>query len=331
MSSVPYLVPPLGAGTKPTDLADLAELTAFTAETGVTHFHNLFRQMEKEADEESEDFGVSDQELEEATAIAIDEILRREKALTPAYPFSVSNDGESLALVQDWTLGQAVYLFCLVASHFSNGSVIPTDLTPLEEKKREARTLFQGCATVSAAGISRGPSYWNDFPRPDGSNLVDNLKRVYGIFGDGTPKEAPPAGLEREKDAGIDVISWTPVPDGRPGTSYFLGQSASGENWKGKSIRTEIDSFHRTWFQPPPVTFSTPLMFIPFEVGDIQQMLKEIPRLGLLQDRLRLPLHVENAETIVSEGLHEVEGWDKLPRVKEWLIEYRDWLWAECS
>ena len=64
------------------------------------------------------------------------------------------------------------------------------------------------------------------------------------MFGDGTPVETPrPASPDQVKDDGIDVIAWQPSPDGLAGTHYLLGQSASGDNWKDKSIKSDSEHY----------------------------------------------------------------------------------------
>ena len=66
------------------------------------------------------------------------------------------------------------------------------------------------------------------------------------------------------KDGGIDIIAWTDNNDKMPGKRYLLGQVASGNDWKDKSVISDIKLFINDCFHSPPALNPIPAMFIPF-------------------------------------------------------------------
>jgi hypothetical protein len=259
------------------------------------------------------------------------------------YPFVVDDDGGGIERVGAVTPVGAIYLFCLFLSHAYDRTIIPQEHAP--DITHAVRDLFQICATIAAAGYVDGIAVSFGWPRPDSERFLDALKRIYRLFGDGTPHDAPPPGApDAVKDDGIDVIAWRPTPDGLPGTQYLLGQVASGNDWQDKSVVTYIDVFHRFWFSTQPAARETPAMFMPFclepkgaadafeaqeiAVANMQRLTNQF---GMLFYRYRMPYFAAKGIKANTEQGHMVERIDELPRVQQWVQQYSDQLRAAAN
>lgn len=199
------------------------------------------------------------------------EIEKRVQNLGDAYPFTLSESGESLELKSTLIEGAYIYLFCLFLSHHSQGEILNGAYAP--EITNRVRDYFQACSTIAAAGEVAGHSYSFGFPRPDQSNFLDKLKVIYLHFGECPVVAEVPAGASPStKDDQIDVIAWRDRPDGAAGKIYLLGQVASGNNWPNKSILGgAIRRFHQTWFvNPGVVSQAMAALFMPYCVMPIE-------------------------------------------------------------
>lgn len=336
MNSTLFPSPP--TDTVAEQLADWLELAAFSSDNG----HVLTGSVNSGLDigEDFEPLDLEEQnELREgrlqATVSAIDERLR---CMNGAYPFSISEDGESLGLSDSWGPGGTAYLLCLVLSHSVGDGILPKDLHP---DLVRARDLFQICATASAGGICRGPAFSLGFPRPDGSSFLQKLAQIYEQFGEGRPRSSPlPGAPKNVKDGGIDVVAWGHELDGLPGKFYLLGQAGSGRNWNQKSIRDAIAAFHNTWFEQSPASQPTPYLFIPFclqpgssRACDFDSQEQRAETLGAahyltstygnIQYRYRIPLRVQQAVRYSEDGIAPIERLEELGDLQNWLLEFR--------
>lgn len=194
----------------------------------------------------------------------VEQFRQRIRFLGPDYPFQFNDTGEELLIKTDLSKGSTLYLFCLFLSHSKSSEVFELDKYSYE-LTNAVRDLFQACCTWAAAGVSNGCSISFGFPRPDGTNFIDKLKQTYALFGEGDVRDVPKKGVSTNpKDAGIDIVAWTPRADQGAGTFYMLGQVASGHNWAGKSVMEYIKPLHKDWFSDAPSSTTTPAMFTPF-------------------------------------------------------------------
>lgn len=303
--------------------ADWLELVAYYSGDAKADLDVLISQLEMEADRENEDTGDDDEFVEDTKLGVIVEIERRGEILGAAYPFAMSADGARLQMIFDGSVGQAIYLFSLVVAHARGSLLVNEDMQPSQATLVAARDVFQICATLGAAGKTGGPSFSVGWPRADKTGFLEKLKEVWAQFGDGTPHDVAPAHAPASvKDAGIDVLSWFPEPDGQPGHGFVLGQVASGANWKDKSIKPDIEQFMALWFQNQPVSQPHPVMFIPFLL-DAHLMLRQTPRHGYILDRGRLPAYAARAFEVVAAGNGPVERLDEAVSIQNWLRDQR--------
>jgi hypothetical protein len=240
---------------------DWLEYKVLSSEYKIASVSELQRIWDVRRNEEGDDFEGAGTDGDVFLQTVSAELSNRIKKLGAAYPFELSDNGESLSL----TAGGHIYLFCLLLSHPKKGPVLNGKYLP--NITNTVRDLFQACSTLAAAGEVRGNSYSFGFPRPDGTGFLEKLRVVYQKFGEGKVVDSVPRGASRkQKDAQIDIIAWKDRPDRAAGKRYVLGQVASGNDWPGKTIKgAAIDSFHKTWFSNPQVASqATAALYIPF-------------------------------------------------------------------
>ena len=108
-----------------------------------------------------------------------------------------------------------------------------------------------------------------------------------------------------------------------------MGQVASGHDWKDKSVKPAIDLLLAHWFRVQPVSPAHPYMFIPFVVTDYL-MRREIPRLGTIMHRLRIPPYASRAAELAARGIH-VERIEEASTIQAWVDAYRHHACEECD
>jgi hypothetical protein len=317
-----------------TKLADWLELSCVCAPDGRIGFGTLVSASDMSRDEQPEDITEDDLWEDDLVISAQEEIDNRLKCIGDDYPFRVTESGDAMGLLENLTGAGAVYLFCLFLSHAVDRDIIPASLAP--QVDNAARDLFQVCATIAAAGYVKGNAISFGWPRPQGDDFLQALNRVYHLIGDGLPHATlRPAAPEEAKDDGIDVIAWRPQPDGLAGMQYLLGQVASGDNWKGKSVVAVADAFHDYWFERPPASKHENAMFMPFclepqghDDGSTPQellvdhMQRLTHKFGTLFYRYRMAHHAAEGLRIHSGGRFRVERIGDLPKVIDWVQTY---------
>ncbi len=318
-----------------TKLADWIELEVLSAPDGCVGFGTLVSAADLEIEEQEAD--IADEDLrQEGLVVAVQaEIAARRKVIGDDYPFILDDSGATLQLATQITAVGAIYLFCLFLSHAFDRTIVPEDLAP--DITNDVRDMFQVCATVAAAGYVEGIAISFGWPRPDDAAFLVAVQRVYGLFGDGTPVNTPPpAAPDQVKDDGIDIIAWRPSPDGLPGTHYLIGQVASGNDWRGKSVINYCGMFHKYWFSRQPAAPHQPAMFIPFcldpKASDDPSIAQEIAvdynmqrltnQFGVIFYRYRLPYFAAVGLRVHAQAGHLIERVDELPRVEQWVQTY---------
>jgi hypothetical protein len=329
---VPLTIPDLDGPI--TVLADWLELRALFSEGGEpARVQELCAQEDLEIDEDSEEIDADDARLDDLAAQIGAEVDRRRTALESAYPFSMSDEGDALSLRadKDWTHGEATYLLSLLLAQASKSDIVSGVVAPLPADLIRARDIFQICGTLAAATHCQGPSFSFGFPRPDSSGFLEKVKQIWAIFGDGMPRDVALADSPEDvKDEGIDVVSWRPQPDKKPGTHYLLAQVASGNNWKNKSVVESIKLFHEEWFTVVPATPCEPAVIVPFFVEGAE-MRRSTRTHGIVIDRGRLPRLAGKAAALAETGVAPIERLDEVDKVKEWVVAHRDRVLAETE
>ena len=202
------------------------------------------------------------------------------------------------------------------------------------EIKQAIANNFQICACLAAGGFLSGHVSSFGFPRATGDAFLPALRNVFLRFGLGTVRAEIPDGLPQQlKDGGIDLIAWRDFPDQMAGKLYLLGQTASGSNWKSKSIVEYLPQFHGSWFTEFPAWHNTPAMFIPFPLQHELDEPKRDPfitalkrcswheerRFGIIFDRIRIPHLANLCLNSPPESRQIVESADKVDDVRGWV------------
>ena len=321
------ILSPLPVGSTIDIIADWLEFDILCSGYGITGLAEISRDWDVLRNTEDTDFQSEETTQECFIETLLVEIRDRMQIIGESYPFEFSETGESLQLKDKLTEDCYIYLFCLIISHIQTGEVLSGKYIP--PITHEVRDFFQICATLAASGAVGGNAYSFGFPRPNHTNFIDALHKVYSAFGEGLvvskiPAGAPPA----VKDDGIDVIAWADRPDGMSGKIYMLGQVASGENWENKSVIGKLESFHKVWFSnPSPASRPIPSIFIPFcikltstDENVADRMLYLTHNFGCVYYRHVIPPLARKGLEIARSG-HKVvvERFEEIARIVTWV------------
>lgn len=330
-----------GLKSAPHLVSDWVELTALSTPRGVFRLSSLRRlwdvsresensdpegETEREADTDQD--GVSGDDVDIFIDSISEEIADRAKALGDAYPFKLDSSN-CLTVHASPTVGGILYVFCLLLTHSNGHELLDGSWRPAVNHR--VRDLFQACSTVAAAGEIQGCAISFGWPRPDNNTaFLPRLQEVYREFGEGVVVTVRRPGTSPfSKDEEIDVIAWRPQADHAPGTLYLLGQVASGDNWMSKSIVGQpINSFHRDWFEPPPPSPPLASIFIPHAVPPIDSQGTRRERLdvltakfGIIFDRLRLPRKAADGIALAStNNALLIERVRDIDSIRPWVI-----------
>ncbi len=231
-------------------------------------FSDMERAWESNREAEDEEPGGGSQSFDDWANDRFAVMQRRLELLGASYPFAFVDDDRELVYCGENGLrpGQVVYLLSLFLSVAPETSIFERKI-PIS---RWARDAFQACSGWAAAGVLEGSSYVIGWPRPDGSNFMTAMTRLFDeLMGDGEIKftsTAPAGSPGREKDAGIDVIAWKKRIDGAGGKLHLFGQVASGHDWNNKPVGPYITALEKNWLVSPWVVPPIPGMFIPFSI-----------------------------------------------------------------
>jgi hypothetical protein len=317
-----------------TKFADWLELKAIESPDGRIGFGTLTSAAALTEDEQDENIADEDAKDDRLVLDAQEEIGRRLDSVGDDYPFRIDDKGQAMHFIKPLTQTGSIYLFCLFLSHAYDRTIVPRTLAP--RVTNSERNLFQACSTVAAGGYVQGPAISFGWPRPDGSAYLRALKRVYAIFGDGTPRRsARPAAPKGVKDNGVDIIAWRRAADGLPGTHYMVAQVASGADWVDKSVVTDREHFHDYWFERKPGSPTTDAMFMPFglepELPGDSTPYKEVLvdhmqgigyKFGHLFYRDRVARHFGDGMRLIEAGETKIERHQELPKIVKWVDNY---------
>ncbi len=274
------------------------------------------------------DFENVDAEVDKREKLAIDTIGRiqsRKNILQTAYPFELDSYGETISFTSEqFNFAHTSYLISLLLSNLRTTSKLLDDLDnyPSDSDVRLLRGYFQYIATAAIAGEIGGPAWSFGFPRPDHSGFLDKLTQIWSVLKDGDV-EPDPSSPTSPKDDGVDVFACKKPKDDLPGFLLVAAQVATGQDWKTKSIRPNInDRFVKRWFRRQPATKMIAYHVIPF-TRPTQTFRDDVITVGNLLHRLRVPRGVLKAEKLIQDNV-EIEGFNKLNDASDWVKNYFD-------
>lgn len=306
-------------------LADWLELSAFLSRFGEASIDDIISTRGFQEDDAEEDIGSKDAQEEELRDQIENEIRHRADALTTAYPFALSDDGEQLLFTgQDDLIGPyASYLVCLILSHVTQSPILSTP--PKPEMVREARKrIFQIIATLAAAGHAQGGAVSLGWPRETKESIIDVVRRAVAASQTGNAR-AQPLGIAPQgaKDGGLDVLAWKDAPDGPPPENFFFVQAASGHNWEEKSAKGDYEQFLTCYFDVSPGCNIAFITICPFRLSADKKDYATIAH-GLISDRTRAPARVRDAlEAAAQNDNHAIDEVKNFAVLSLWLRRYR--------
>lgn len=279
-----------------------------------------------------------DEDIVEATrelavAKTFEELDYRQTSGGAAYPFLIDARTQTVIFqgMDPAQPGRQIYVFCLLTSGLRSLQLQGGD--ELNSIKQEIANNFQICACLAAGGFLAGNVSSFGFPRATGDAFLPALRNTFMRFGVGTVRTEVPDGLpEKLKDGGIDVIAWRELPDKMPGKLYLIGQTASGANWRAKSVAEYISQLD-AWFTEIPAKYTTPAMFIPFPLQHEMDEPKRDPfpmalkrrfwyeerGFGIIFDRIRISHLANVCLSSPPEARQNVESADRLDNVSGWV------------
>jgi hypothetical protein len=303
-------------------IVDCMELSSFLSDQKTFRLDDIENAFEISQDEEEEDIGASDALAEDIRSRVGAEVDRRQQALQLAYPFAMSPNGEELSFTSEDNLGRVAYLLSLlIQNSWADGLLsVPHKIT--ENEFISARSSFEVLAAVAAAGYARGPSFHIGRNRGGSHNLMAHLRTAWITIQDGSIRASPIDDAPRHaNDDGIDAISFRPSQSGVPHQSIVYVQSAAGQDWKTKSIKTIVDRFLRNWFEVPPVSPQEYLMVVA-ALPDRRVVFQETQVLGFISHRLETPLYVLRAHELQLAGAIQLDCSDDLNVPTDWMTSY---------
>jgi len=332
---LPYVKPSILSVTTVQDAADWIELRAIQQPERLVHFSDIRRMFDDEGDAGSSDYGHEDVADEDIWSQWVSELQERERALSEAYPFELTDTYIKIKPLTEHSWGGYAYLLCLFLSHPKDDDVIDGAKFLKLKKNDPARELFQIISTVAASGYLRGSSVSFGWPRKDHTLFVDAINRLCRIMFDASVFKRPPdlAAPTKIKDFEIDIVSWIPTNDKLPAKVIFVSQVASGANWKSKPLRNSIVANLWPWLEKPFASGSQVItsLFIPFCIYPANnESLAETLRYLCASDlntlifhRHRIPYYVQQVfteELHIGKGLL-IERTDDFPEVTAWVDE----------
>lgn len=339
-----FLTPPSPGDTR-SSIADWMELRALGSSRGRATQATIRGVLDIAEDEAAEQPLVDEESgepldgaiLEDArtqiVSAAFEELEYRQRVLGSAYPFTVDLTHLTIDRRPEDPIthpGRVIYLFCVLTSAIRERKLQP--VASISDAEKKIADVFQICACLAAGGYVSGEVTSFGFPRPTGTGFLPALRDAFERFGVGKVRTEIPDGLsESLKDGGIDVIAWRDHPDGMPGKIYLLGQCASGQNWRSKSVVEYIEPFHGSWFTESPANFYLPAMFIPFTFhcdldeerkGPFLEAVKysywhHERRFGIIFDRLRIAHFAQSC--VEGARAVRVDGADRLEAIRTWV------------
>ncbi|BEM40498.1 TPA: hypothetical protein SMF46_004461 [Serratia marcescens] len=301
---------------------DWLELTCLSNIYFTTRISELRNTLENLDFFTSSDIGEEDAEVENEIQRLLEQYQQRRDILGESYPFVFNEETSCLELVREsleqLTIDQHIYLYCLYFSHMSASRLF----SGLDNPTNAQRDLLQVAATIALAGYSQGHSISFGWPRPDNSDFYAALTRTVDLIGEGRIK--PFAEVNRylqtrpHKDAGIDVIAWKDnnPRDIFPGNKLiYFAQVASGNNWRSKAVKEDIDVIQRHWLSQRIYRVIDAIV-IPFDFESDDESIKRdhislvAEEFGAVLHRLRLPtcfkkgleLLASNPELLIERG-----------------------------
>lgn len=213
----------------------------------------------------------------------INEIERRKRLCPTAYPFEVSSSGMAIRIVSDFSeQRRLLYNFCLLATRMNMRSdkvQAGIDGTQLFER-------ISACVSQAYVGpLTKSIVFGAGAAEP---GFKDKIKDLCNQLDEGGNYHAIDATGSDQKDGKLDIVTWKPFFDDRPGKIVFFGQCKTGTNWEDSVCHLQPEGFLNKWISRPSIVSSIGRMFFVCDIIAADAWKSRCVDAGIMFDRLRI-------------------------------------------
>lgn len=263
---------PLPAKVTSLDLADWLELLAITSRRRLSSPADLERVLQREAI-----YADRGRATEQMLAAVVAELEARTRAAGSSYPFDF--EGGTVTFRSDAWTTRTTYLFCLALTQYGNLRSVGT----FPER------LFESVCTEVARNFIGGEAVRFGSPRHASEFEPAFAAAVESIclkLGEGGGLRQRPT--HWQKDMGLDVVAWRPLPDRLPGQLVMFGGCASGKDWETKLSECNPDTWCKNWLRVAPASQILKAFFVPRRLEGGDKWTSWSWEAGLIFDRCRI-------------------------------------------
>ncbi len=242
--------------------------------------------------------------LEETTAMPsardarqerfIEDVFRhleyRQGTFNTRYPFTFSEEGNSLELLPDLSIKQKLYLFLLIASNLR-----------CVKSHNEVTMLFEVVSYIaltqympsSAKVFIFGKNPYDEVKKYTGS-LYEKIVALANDLRDSVICKKTDFKPQNNGDGGLDLVAWVPFQDSNRGDLRVLGQCACTDEWVTKQHSSNVEAWSaKIHFHVYPIN----MIFVPYcyRASDGEWYSNETIHMSVLVDRVRILNLVDKA------------------------------------
>lgn len=285
---------------EPHELADFAELLAW--KNGTTSAREIVAYLGR-LDENDRNIGCDDNDDENADELdeVMNEIERRRDACGDGYPFGLDPNGTVLRhILADESYRAEVYRYLLLSTRLNmKNNRVHSDIDG-------SLLLEELSASVLQCYLGRDRASTFIFGTATQSSFEDKINQLCQRVGEGGCYRNLDDGPVHANDDKLDVVSWIPFSDQKPGKLVVFAQCKTGSNWRGLITQLQPDAFIKRWISKPFVLNPLRALLIS-EAADRSKWSGTSVYAGLFIDRCRI---VDFCDTIDDNLLERIKAWN---------------------
>ena len=242
----------------------------------------------------------SDETAEELDEV-FNEIERREQGCREGYPFQIDSVGSVLRTQNDsQNHRHLIYRYLLLSTrlNMSTNRVHAGLDGALLLEKLAAQVVKNYLGGSRASSEVFGTAESGGFPA-----------KVQGLcerLGEGGGYQSADGGRSYARDAKLDVVSWVPFTDGKPGKLIVFTQCKTGSSWRDSLGDLSPEAFLKTWTRDRGTVLTPLRAFCVAEAANRTRWHEVSNRGGLFIDRCRI---IDFSENVSEELLAEIRNW----------------------
>lgn len=214
------------------------------------------------------------------------------------YPFTFSEEGNTLELLPNLTSLQKLYLFLLIASNLK--CIKPRNNVTMLFEIISCITLTRYLPPTAKVFIF-GTNPYDRVKRYSG-NLYKKITTLANDLRDLVICQERDFSPQNNGDGGLDLVAWVPFLDSNCGDLRVLGQCACTEEWVSKQHSSNVEAWSaKIHFHVNPIN----MIFVPYcyRSSDGEWYSKETIHMSVLIDRVRILNLMSNAHKQIPEEL----------------------------